>query len=118
MQIIAKEEQDQEALAQLLDSLRLLWTHVPNETKAKPQYLAKRKRLGVKPGFPDVIIFDKPPNCPESVGAAIELKRVKGSKVSDNQRFWLNILAAYGWETAVCKGIDDAIKQLRVWGYM
>jgi len=116
-QIIPKEEQDQEALAQLLDSLRLLWTHVPNETKAKPQYLAKRKRLGVKSGFPDVIIFNPPPCNRTAKGAAVELKRAIGGKVSPEQTKWLKNLAELGWVTAICFGIDDVIKQLRAWGY-
>lgn len=118
MQEIPKEEQDQQALAELLDSLRLLWCHVPNEGKRKPQYQAKLKRLGLKSGVPDVIIFDPPPNCHNAKGAAMELKRVKGGKLSSNQESWLAELKNNGWKTAVCKGLDEAINKLKEWGYM
>lgn len=112
------EEKDQEALAELLDSLRLHWMHCPNESKAKPQYHAKRKRLGVKKGVPDNFIFDPPPNHKSAKGGVIELKRKVGGKVSDEQLDWINYLNDQGWKTAICFGIDDAIKQLRSWGYL
>jgi hypothetical protein len=112
------EENEQEALAQLLDRLRLQWAHIPNELRAKPQYQAKRKRLGVKKGVPDNFIFDPPPRFPEAKGAVIELKRSEGGKVSDEQWDWLTALSRRGWKAAVCKGIDEAMKQLREWGYI
>lgn len=112
------EENEQMKLAQLLDSIGVLWLHPPNEIKCNPQYLKKRARLGVKAGVPDVIIFDSPPNSLGHRGAAIELKRKKGGTLSDAQADWLLKLAARGWAIATCKGIDQAIKQLRIWGYM
>lgn len=118
MQQCPLEEQDQMALAELLDWIGVKWIHVANETKAKPQYMAKRKRLGVKPGFPDVAIFDPPPNYKNAVGAMIELKRKTGGKVSPEQTIWLECLRERGWQTAICCGFDDAKRQLKVWGYL
>ena len=34
----------------------VIWYHVPNEAKAKPQYHAKLKRMGVKSGVTDIVI--------------------------------------------------------------
>jgi hypothetical protein len=116
--VIPKEEQDQMALAELLDALHLVWFHVPNEIKAKPQYYAKRAKLGVKSGALDNFIFNPPPCDRTSKGAVIELKRIVGGRVSQEQIQWIDNLNKLGWKTAICYGIDDAIKQLKVWGYM
>jgi hypothetical protein len=113
-----KEEVEQAELAKFLDSLGLDWFHVPNELMAKPQYIAKRARLGVKKGVLDNFIFDPPPAFPDAKGAVIELKRRKGGKVSDEQADWLIRLSKLGWRTAVCNGYNEAVKQLILWGYM
>jgi hypothetical protein len=116
--LIPTEEQEQLALADLLNQLKLTWFHPANEGMRKPQYAAKQKRLGLKAGIPDVIILDVPPKFPESRGAVIELKRQKGGRLSNDQRVWLQLFQLYKWQAAVCKGIDEAIEQLREWGYM
>jgi hypothetical protein len=60
-----KEDALQQALAKVLDSLERLnllrWCHVQNEsrTAASVGWYAKRKRLGVKAGIPDILIFLK-----------------------------------------------------------
>jgi hypothetical protein len=114
---VLKEEVEQEGLAEILDRLGLTWFHVPNEGDRKPQYRAKLRRQGLKPGVPDVIIVDPPPAFPNAKGAAIELKRRKGGKVSEEQMDWIIKLNLLGWKTAVCKGKDEAIEQLKAWGY-
>lgn len=120
------EEQEQIILAQWLDLRGLLYCHVPNEGKHKPQYHAKRKRMGVKKGFPDIAIFD-PPTLPQlgdwaskyeylhvcnsSPGTAIELKSKEG-KPTQEQREWLTRLSVRKWATAICYGADEAIALL------
>ena len=111
------EEAEQLALVQWLELHKIKYTHVPNEGKHKVQYRAKQKRLGVKPGIPDLLIFDRPPACPDNVGAAIELKRRKGGTVSSEQTAWLTILQERGWAVAVCKGATEAIEFLESLGY-
>lgn len=68
----------------------VIFFHVPNETKAKPQYHAKRKRLGVKAGVPDIVIhWTEDANLKELKGLVlecvlyIELKRPTIHKVSE-----------------------------------
>lgn len=116
--IIPKEEDDMLALAEYLDRAGWLWNHCPNEGKRKPQYTQKLKRLGLKNGFPDVTIFDIPPYFPNLRGAVIELKRRKGGQTSPEQIEWLIKLQRLGWATAICHGIDEALQQLRFWGYL
>ena len=116
-EIIPTEEQEQLALVQWLELHKIRYTHVPNEGKHKVQYRAKQKRLGVKPGVPDILIFDRPPLSPENVGVAIELKRQKGGRVTPEQIAWLEDLKARGWAVAVCRGAMEAIRFLQELGF-
>ena len=77
----------------------------------------KLKAQGVKPGVPDVLIFDSPPALPERRGVAIELKRRKGGRATGYQQDWLTALAERGWFTAVCRGAGEAIEELKQLGY-
>ena len=111
------EETVLRTVAQWLDMHGILWCHVPNEGLHKPQYRRKMAALGLKPGVPDILIFDLPPEVPEARGVAIELKRAKGGRVSKAQREWLDALEGRGWVCAVCEGIDEAVGLLERLGY-
>ena len=111
------EEAEQLALVQWLELHKIKYTHVPNEGKHKVQYRVKQKRLGVKAGVPDLLIFDPPPAYPDNFGTAIELKRRKGGTVSLEQSMWLNDLRDRGWAVAVCRGATEAIEFLESLGY-
>jgi len=111
------EEQEQIALAQWLDIHKINFFHPPNGGHRNVVVAAKLKAQGVKPGVPDVMIVDPPPNYPNNVGTAIELKRRKGGTVSDKQTQWLTILQERGWAVAVCKGATEAIEFLESLGY-
>ena len=67
------EDALQIATARLLDSTGLVWTHVPNGGLRNKIVAAKLKRMGVKAGVPDVLIFNP---AAENCGVAIELKVV------------------------------------------
>jgi hypothetical protein len=58
---------------------------------------------------PDVLIFEP---LAGHVGVAIELKRVKGGKVSPEQERWLGWLRARGWCAFVARGADEAMARL------
>lgn len=112
------EQAEQETLAAWLDLHGIRWFHVPNEGKKAVAYHAKMKRQGLKSGVPDVIILDPPPMHPaDFVGAAIELKRVKGGSLSPEQRFWLAELELRRWKATCCKGAGAAIEWLESLGY-
>ena len=115
---VQSEECEQKVLASYLDALGLVWCHVPNEIHADVRYLSKRRRLGVKPGVPDVLIFSRPPRDPAYVGVAIELKADNQSrKATVEQRLWLDWLKEAGWAATLCPGADDAIDYLRGLGF-
>jgi hypothetical protein len=72
----------------------------------------------MKKGIPDILIFDSPPNYPSKKGAALEMKRLKGGKVSDEQQDWLEYFDANSWVVGVAEGVDQAIKFLQECGYI
>jgi hypothetical protein len=126
------EDDEQIMLAQWLDAKGLLWCHVPNGGLRNKREAAKLKRMGVKPGVPDVKIYDPPPRLTRPVqvragsmtgvhiqlpGAAIEMKRIGGAKPTADQSTWIAALARRHWATAVCYGAAEAIRQLEEWGY-
>lgn len=106
------EEFEQRELAIFLDMTELLWCHVPNGGARSKGVAGALKAQGVKPGVPDVLIFNKPnnPRFPNYCGLAIELKRFDSGKITQNQKVWLNALAKHGWLTSVCHGHKAAIQ--------
>jgi len=106
------EYEEQIKLAEYLDMKNYLWCHVPNGGNRNAIAGAKLKRQGVKPGVPDVLIFDDP--CNNSNGIAIELKRSNGrlSDVRETQKEWLTELESRDWLTKVAFGADEAIDWL------
>ena len=102
------EDVEQVALAQYLDYKGLKWAHVPNGGQRSKAVAGKLKAQGVKPGVPDCLIFETPPNYPMAKGVAIELKRIKGGTVSQEQRGWLDHLGSQGWCCHVARGWKDA----------
>ena len=101
------EEQEQVVLASWLDARGLLWCHVPNGGQRSKATGSRLKRMGVKAGVPDILIFGR-------LNIAIELKRADGalSDVSEAQEWWLEQLEARGWVTMVGYGATDAIAKL------
>lgn len=84
------------------------FTHVANET-GHDNYSKRRairmKRQGTAKGFPDYVI------ALPGVGVVyIELKRLRGSATSHEQREWIATLnACPGAEARICKGASGAI---------
>ena len=106
---IPTEEQEMRTVCAYLEIRHLVYCHVPNEGRHKPQYRAKLAKLGVKPGVPDLLIFEPAYGY---TGVAIELKRVKGGRVSSAQDDWISDLARLGWRAQVCFGAGEAIALL------
>lgn len=76
--------------------------HCANEISAKPQYMQRRKKEGVKPGVSDIIDLG-------AVRGAFELKLLDKSKcrVSKDQRDFLDAVAASGGFAAICYGFEQ-----------
>jgi VRR-NUC domain len=112
------EYDEQCALARWLDFVGILYCHVGNGEARSPAAGAKLKRMGVKAGVPDILVFDPPPNPAhaQARGVAIEMKTQHGS-LSEKQKGWIERLTADGWLTYVCRGFDDAVRVLKSLGY-
>jgi hypothetical protein len=124
---VPTERTEQVRLAKYLDSLGLLWCHVPNEGhggygKGAQIKGARLRAEGLKSGVPDCLVFDsctveEDGEVKQHKGCAIELKREKGGRVSESQKRWLADLKRHGWFTAVCNGFDEARKVIERLGY-
>lgn len=121
------EYQESCELAIWLDRRKVLYTHVPNGGLRNRREAANFKRMGVKAGVPDYLIFTSP-NAIEAIdvdgvrrqvrGVAVELKSTaKYAKTSPCQREWGRRLTRSGWIVLVCKGHEDAILRLSRLGY-
>lgn len=100
------EAQEARMLTAYLRVRGFRFTHIANETgsgqNARFQGI-RNKQQGVSKGFPDylVIVDDKL--------IAIELKRVKGGKVSPEQKEWIIALNKANIDAFVSYGAKDAI---------
>jgi hypothetical protein len=115
---VPTEDQEAAALAGWLDAHNILYCHVPNGGFRNVREAVKFKRIGVKKGVPDFLLFDKPRMAiGNKVGVAIELKRTKGGVVSLEQKIWLDCLSGRGWISILALGADEAIVALKDLGY-
>lgn len=115
------ERAHQIVVAQYLDWLGVVWLHVPNEGIRSERQGAMMKKLGMKPGAPDILILTPPPALPGKVGAAIELKPTKEesphAKPSKSQNDWLVRLIEANYAVTWCRGSREALRQIQAWGY-
>lgn len=119
------EDDEQMVLAEYLDHRfgYYGWIHVPNQRWAKVQYIRKLSKMGVKKGFPDILIFESVLSYPVeesnmvefSNGVALELKRQRGAKptIKEEQRDWAEHLKLCGWITVIAYGAQDAINKIK-----
>lgn len=100
------EDQLQKQVAAYLDLKypNILWFHVPNGGSRNFFEAVKLKAMGVKPGVPDIMIFNK--QGPYS-GLYVELK-VGKNKPNDNQLAMHKKLEDNGWRGCVVWTFDDA----------
>lgn len=87
----------------LMPSLRWLH-HSPNGGKRDAFTGAQLKAMGVKPGFPDLIL---PVRSGQIPGLVIEMKSQTG-QVTSEQADWLDHYAEQGWATAVARSAEEA----------
>ena len=86
--------------------LALLY-HVPNGGSRKKAEAGRFRAEGVKAGVPDLCL---PVARGGYHGLYVELKRLKGSKTSEEQKAWLSELAKQGYCAELCKGWEAAAK--------
>lgn len=120
MEMNPLEDTEQQVVVDWLRAHKILFHHSPNGGYRHPVTAMRMKRQGVSPGFPDLIVLDRPDVCADGklfVGACVEMKRRAGGTVSKEQKEWLSALEERGWACKVAKGCDDAIQFLQECGY-
>lgn len=88
----------------------VLLHHIPNGGFRGKREAARLKRMGVKPGVPDLHL---PVARGGFHGLYVEMKRRDGGRVSSEQRVWLAALHAAGHCVAVCEGWEQAVAVIR-----
>ena len=73
---------------------------IPNGGYRSKSAAAKLKVEGVSAGIPDLFI--------PAFRLWIEMKRVKGGRLSPDQKDWIEYLQSNGYICFVCNGADDA----------
>lgn len=101
-------------IARLLDVAApktVLWWHTPNGEKREQVTAAILKGMGVKPGVPDLLLYDTLTGYLH----AIEVKAADGH-LSDAQKGWMDkFTSSPTGRYAVARSVDDAIQILDDW---
>lgn len=79
---------------------------IPNGGARSPATAGRLKAEGVSSGVPDLFI--------PAWKLWIEMKRTKGGSVSAEQKDWAKYLEEVGYCVKVCKGAEDAKKQISI----
>lgn len=100
----ATEHAEQVSLVQWLDATHpdLLYFAIPNGGNRNIITASKLKAEGVKAGVPDLFF--------PGLKLFVEMKRVKGGRLSPEQKYWSDMLTAAGYRVAVCKGAAEAVQ--------
>ena len=77
---------------------------IPNEGKRSPQLGKKMKRMGLRPGFHDLMLLVASGGYR---GLIIEMK-IKPNTVNPNQRAWAAWYIKNNYKSAVCWSFDEA----------
>lgn len=78
---------------------------VPNGSLRVKAIAVQLKKEGVKPGVPDLFL-----SYPSGGfhGLYVEMKRLVGGRLSDDQKVWRDRLTANGYKVVVCAGWEVA----------
>ena len=107
--IIPTEGQEQEAVIDYCELKSIPVYAIPNGGSRDVREARNLKRQGVKAGVPDLCI-----PIPKGQYAAlyIEMKRIRFSKTSQEQKDWIELLNKEGNMAVICHGADEAIKTI------
>jgi VRR-NUC domain len=79
---------------------------VPNGGARGKRTAAILQREGVSAGVPDL--------CVPGLRLRVEMKRIRGGRVSDAQEVWADYLRGVGYHVAFCAGAAEAIKVINL----
>lgn len=108
------EDDEQIEFVSWCEDRGLKLTAVPNNTYTPHHSVkARNHRLGLRPGFPDLVVLIQPHQSKDGEGyfLAIEMKRQRGGTLSDTQRAWQEAITGLGClnvQAYVCKGAQEA----------
>lgn len=89
---------------------QLFWLfHIPNGGTRHPAEAMHLKKMGVKPGVPDLFL---PYPVPPYHGLWIEMKSMTGRPTA-LQKEWIETLRKFGYAAYVCRGAEQAINCLK-----
>jgi hypothetical protein len=77
---------------------------IPNGGARNIATAGRLKAEGVSAGVPDLFV--------PAWGLWIEMKRIKGGILSVDQKDWIEYLQSVGFRAIVCKGADNAKRQI------
>lgn len=77
---------------------------IPNGGLRSKAAAAQLKVEGVSPGVPDLFI--------PGLKLWIEMKRIRGGRVTKEQKDWIKYLASVGYVCFICSGAEDAKLQI------
>jgi hypothetical protein len=105
--VIPREDHEQMKLVAWLDANfpDICYHAIPNGEKRNKITGYRLKLMGVKAGYPDIFIAEPKERFP---GLYIEMKRVKGGKLSPIQDTVISKLLKRGYAVKVCAGMEDA----------
>lgn len=87
-----------------------LMFHIPNEGKREQRTGYILRQLGLKKGVPDVFL---PVARGGKHGLFIEMKRLKGGRLTEEQTEWRDKLREQGYAAEVCFGWENAANVIR-----
>lgn len=80
---------------------------IPNGGARSPSVACRLKAEGVSRGVPDLFI--------PAWKMFIEMKRIKGGVVSEDQSSWKEYLESCGYRVAICAGCEEAQGEVNEW---
>lgn len=92
----------------------VMWWHCASGERRDKRAAARLKRMGVRPGVPDITglipVIGQPP-----LFFAIEVKSATG-RLSKPQREFIDSVNALGGVAAVVSSVDEGVRFLEEWG--
>jgi hypothetical protein len=105
---LSSETEEQKVVVQWCYLRKIPIAHIPNEGKRSVAYAALLKAMGLRKGFPDLIV---PSARGGYHGLFIEMKYGKGKTTKDQEQ-WIETLRSEGYAVAVCYDANEAIKTI------
>jgi hypothetical protein len=112
---IPTESQEQQAVIAWADSQPIIRGRVyaiPNGAHKTYAAAAKFKKEGLRAGYPDLGLDMARGGYH---GLRIEMKRLKQSRTTPEQKDWKDFLTSQGYASLVCQGANDAIGTIKAY---